>query len=490
LSKTIEIKVPDIGDFSDVPVIEVLVKEGDRVQAEDGLVTLESDKATMEVPAPAAGTIRELRLKLDDKVSQGDVVAILEVEEDNAEPEPEPETEPERETESDAAPDEETAREPAEETNGAAEEARDQPRETGQDRAPQHAAKQTGNEDAVGSRRGLAEAESGYSAEDDESLGEERLSGAAAVDPSNAPYASPAVRKFARELGVDLARVEGSGDRGRILREDVFGFVKSAMSGGGPAASAPAVGGLRLDFPERPVIDFSRYGEIERQALTRIQKLSAGHLHRNWVGIPHVTQHDEADITDMEAFRQANADEAQAQGFKLTPLVFLIKATVAALKKYPRFNASLDPDGETLVLKQYYNIGIAVDTPDGLMVPVLRNCERKGIMELAAELAEVSARARDKKLSPQDIQGGCISISSLGGIGGTAFTPIINAPEVAVLGVSRSRMQPVWDGSEFKPRLMLPLSLSYDHRVIDGAAAARFTRFLASRLEDLRRLTL
>jgi len=250
------------------------------------------------------------------------------------------------------------------------------------------------------------------------------------------------------------------------------------------------MGGLRLDFPDLPEFDFSRYGEIERQSLTRIQKISAGHLHRNWVGIPHVTQHDEADITDMESFRKANAEEAAAQGFKLTPLVFLIKAMVAALKKYPRFNASLEADGETLVRKKYYNIGIAVDTPDGLVVPVIRNCERKGIMDLAAELAEVSGRAREKKLQPQDIQGGCISISSLGGIGGTAFTPIINAPEVAILGVSRSSMKPIWNGSEFTPRLMLPLSLSYDHRVIDGAAAARFTRFLASRLEDLRRLTL
>jgi len=239
-----------------------------------------------------------------------------------------------------------------------------------------------------------------------------------------------------------------------------------------------------------PDFDFSRYGGIERRVLSRIPKISAGHLHRNWVGIPHVTQHDEADITDMEAFRQANAEEAIAQGFKLTPLVFLIKAMVAALKKFPNFNASLDSDGETLILKNYFNIGIAVDTPDGLIVPVIRECERKGIMELGAELAEISARAREKKLKPRDIQGGCISISSLGGIGGTGFTPIINAPEVAILGVSRSRMMPVWDGNEFKPRLMLPLSLSYDHRVIDGAAAARFTRFLASRLEDLRRLTL
>ena len=239
-----------------------------------------------------------------------------------------------------------------------------------------------------------------------------------------------------------------------------------------------------------PEFDFSRYGEIEKQPLTRIQKISAGHLHRNWVGIPHVTQNDEADITDMEAFRLANTEEAIAQGFKLTPLVFLIKAMVASLKKFPQFNASLDSDGETLILKKYFNVGIAVDTPEGLVVPVITECDRKGIMELGAELAEISGRAREKKLKPTEIQGGCISISSLGGIGGTGFTPIINAPEVAILGVSRSRMMPVWDGTEFRPRLMLPLSLSYDHRVIDGAVAARFTRFLASRLEDLRRLTL
>jgi pyruvate dehydrogenase E2 component (dihydrolipoamide acetyltransferase) len=320
-------------------------------------------------------------------------------------------------------------------------------------------------------------------------VGVNAVTGVAAVDPSQLPYASPAVRKFARELGVDLSRVSGTGDKGRIQHEDVSGFIKSVMSGA-VAAGLPAGGGLRLDFPELPEFDFSRYGETERRPLTRIQKISAGHLHRNWVGIPHVTQFDEADITDMEAFRQAHAQEAAVQGFKLTPLVFLIKALVASLKKFPQFNASLDPDGETLILKKYFNIGIAVDTPEGLMVPVIRQCERKGIMELAAELAAVSARARDRKLTPQDIQGGSMSISSLGGIGGTAFTPIINAPEVAILGVSRSSMKPVWDGSEFKPRLVLPLSVSYDHRVIDGAEAARFTRFLASRLEDLRRLTL
>ena len=442
MSNTIEIKVPDIGDFSDIPVIEVLVTVGDEVNAEDGLVTLESDKATMEVPSPAAGVIKEMKLKLDDTVSEGDVVAVLEVSNaaesagssgsEQSEPEP-PAPEAEHETE-----DEKPAEPP--------------PSEQSQPSA-------------------------------------QRASGVAAVDPGKVPYASPVIRKFARELGVDLTRVSGSASKGRITRDDVAEFVKSVINGA-VGTGAAAIGGLKLDFPSLPDFDFSRYGDIEEKALSRIQKISAGHLHRNWVGIPHVTQHDEADITDMEAFRLANADEAVAQGFKLTPLVFLIKAMVAALKKFPTFNASLDPNGETLILKKYYNVGIAVDTPDGLVVPVLRDCERKGIMELGAELAEISGRAREKKLQPTDIQGGCISISSLGGIGGTGFTPIINAPEVAILGVSRSRMMPVWDGNEFKPRLMLPLSLSYDHRVVDGAVAARFTRFLASRLEDLRRLTL
>jgi pyruvate dehydrogenase E2 component (dihydrolipoamide acetyltransferase) len=453
VSNTIEIKVPDIGDFSDIPVIELLVAEGDRVEVEDSLVSLESDKATMEVPSPAAGIIRELRLKLDDTVSEGDVVAILEVVEstDSEAEAPAPaqaETEPEPEPAAEKATPEQPAESAAEPAKPAAPAAQDSPAAT-------------------------------------------RPSGVAAVDPSKVPYASPVVRQYSRELGVDLQRVEGSGSKGRITRDDVSGFVKSVMSGAAVAdAGTGSIGGLKLDFPELPNFDFSRYGEIETADLSRIQKISAAHLHRNWVGIPHVTQHDEADITDMEAFRLANVDDAVAQGFKLTPLVFLIKAMVASLKKFPTFNASLDKDGETLILKKYFNVGIAVDTPEGLIVPVIRDCDRKGIMELGAELAEISVRARDKKLKPQDIQGGCISISSLGGIGGTGFTPIINAPEVAILGVSRSRMAPVWNGSEFAPRLMLPLSLSYDHRVIDGAAAARFTRFLASRLEDLRRLTL
>jgi pyruvate dehydrogenase E2 component (dihydrolipoamide acetyltransferase) len=440
VSGTIEIKVPDIGDFSDVPVIEVLVSEGDRVAAEDSLITLESDKATMEVPSPADGLIRELKVKLDDTVSEGDILAVLEV--SGEEEESTEQSDHAAQTEASAGeviPDSEPEQVPA--TVPA---------------APQRSAPESTKADVV--------------------------------EPYKIPHASPVIRRFARELGVDLTSVTGSGSRGRIVREDVSAFVKSVMSGAASTGAAP--GGLNMDFPSLPEVDYSRYGEVEIQPLSRIRKLSAGHLHRNWVGIPHVTQHDEADITDMEAFRKANSDEALAQGFKLTPLVFLIKATVAALKKFPQFNASLDSDGEGLVLKKYFNVGVAVDTPEGLVVPVIRNCERKGIMELAAELAEVSARAREKKLKPQDIQGGCISISSLGGIGGTSFTPIINAPEVAILGVSRSRMAPVWDGSDFQPRLMLPLSLSYDHRVIDGADAARFTRYLASRLEDLRRLTL
>jgi pyruvate dehydrogenase E2 component (dihydrolipoamide acetyltransferase) len=467
VTKTIEVKVPDIGDFHDIPVIEVLVGQGDQVNAEDGLVTLESDKATMEVPSPVAGVIREMRLKLDDTVSEGDVVAILEVADESAADESPP-SRPAAAVEPEPADNRRPGESPG---NGLYE--------------TPVAVSETAAVITPASIPGPGALESGPSGDFDESAAAE----AAGAELPLLPYASPAIRRFARELGVDLARVDGSGDKGRILREDVSAYVKSMLSAPTTIA-APTLGGLRLDFPELVASDFSRYGEIEKQSLTRIQKLSAGHLHRNWLGIPHVTQHDEADITDMEAFRQANADEAAAQGFKLTPLVFLMKAMVAALKKYPRFNASLDADGESLVLKKYFNIGIAVDTSEGLVVPVVRNCERKGIMELAAELAEVSARARDRNLKPQDIQGGCISISSLGGIGGTAFTPIINAPEVAILGVSRSEMKPVWNGSEFRPRLMLPLSLSYDHRVIDGAAAARFTRFLASRLEDLRRLTL
>jgi pyruvate dehydrogenase E2 component (dihydrolipoamide acetyltransferase) len=458
VSKTIEIRVPDIGDFEAVPVIEVLVAVGDTVQKEQSLITLESDKATMEIPSPQAGIIKELKLGIGDEVSQGDLVAVLEASDsagNDKSPEPAQKGPPTAAQESTPAA-EPTTRVEATGQSAVAEPAA-APQRAAQAPAPIVAAVQT------------ADAKGG-----------------------TLPYASPAVRRYARELGVDLSQVKGSGKGQRILEEDVTALVKSVMSGQSviarPAVAAAGFAGFKL--PPAPKTDFSKFGQVSTQPLSRIQKISAGHLHRNWISIPHVTQHDDADITDMEAFRKAHTAEAEQQGFKLTPLVFLIKASVAAMKKYPQFNASLDENGENLLLKSYFNIGIAVDTPEGLVVPVLRECDRKGIMELACELSQLSARAREQKLKPADIQGGCFSISSLGGIGGTAFTPIINAPEVAILGVSRSSLKPVWDGKAFQPRLMLPLSLSYDHRVIDGAMAARFTRYLASQLEDLRRLTL
>lgn len=439
MAERIEIKVPDIGEFTDVPVIEVLVATGERVAAEQSLITLESDKATMEVPSPAAGVIVELKVALDDTVSEGDLVAILEaevVDEDIAAPEADapaessPEPEPEAAQKSKAPP---------------------VPKPT----QPAPAAV------SAGPRRSPPVP-----------------LGAELTLPGRVPYASPAIRAFARELGVDLFRVHGSGRNGRIVRDDITACVKSVMQGGAPAA-AP---GLEVAPP--PKVDFSKFGETERLELSRIKKISGKNLHRNWVTIPHVTHNDEADITDMEAFRQANKAAAKEQGFNLTPLTFLIQASVAALKEFANFNASLDPEGEALILKRYYNIGIAVDTPDGLVVPVIRECDQKSLMQLAQELGEVSQRARDGKLKPADWQGASFSISSLGGIGGTTFSPIINSPEVAILGVSRSKMTPVWDGENFQPRLLLPLSLSYDHRVIDGAQAARFTRFMAGWLED------
>lgn len=460
MSNTIEIRVPDIGDFSAVPVIEVLVAVGNEVQAEQSLVTLESDKATMEIPSPRAGVIREFKLKVGDRVSQGDLVGLLEVSETVSAPlQPDLPGPPIQQATvvSVAAPDE-----------------------------------------LSGSQSTISEptkSRPGDIAKPDSSPAPAQTFAATTAGDTKAgslPYASPSVRRYARELGADLGAVKGKGKGGRILAEDVTAFVKSVMSGkaGVAPAAVPSSGFGGFNLPPAPKIDFARFGKVSAQPLSRIQKISAGHLHRNWVSIPHVTQHDEADITDMEAFRKEHAAEAEQQGYKLTPLVFLIKASVAAMKKYPQVNASLDESGENLVLKSYFNIGIAVDTPQGLVVPVLRDCERKGIMDLARELSEISAVARDQKLKPADIQGGCFSISSLGGIGGTGFTPIINAPEVAILGVSRSSLKPVWDGKSFQPRLMLPLSLSYDHRVVDGAAAARFTRYLASQLEDLRRLAL
>jgi pyruvate dehydrogenase E2 component (dihydrolipoamide acetyltransferase) len=455
-----EVLVPDIGDYSGVPVIELLVAVGDRVRRDQGLVSLESDKATMEVPAPFAGVVKELRVSIGDAVSEGSVVAVIEEVDGPAEPAQAGANDtaaaamPQGGGESAAAPGPEKTAEARESTPTPA--------------APPAAAA-TAPESAPPLRTPPVSF------------------GAEAVDPRTVAYASPAVRLFARELGVDLAQVQGKGRGGRILKEDVQSFVKGALAAGGARPPVAASGG-GLDLLPWPKVDFAKFGPVESLPLSRIKKLSGANLARNWAMIPHVTQFEQADITEMEAFRKKLGDENKDT--KVTPLVFLIKAAVAALKKFPTFNASLDASGETLTLKQYFHIGIAVDTPDGLVVPVIRDCDRKGLLQLAAELGEISKKARDKKLGPADMSGGCFSISSLGGIGGSAFTPIINAPEVAILGVSKSSMQPVWSGSEFQPRLMLPLSLSYDHRVIDGAAAARFAAYLAQQLGDIRRLLL
>lgn len=459
-----DVPLPDIGDFDEVDVIEVLVKPGDHVEAEQSLITLESEKATMEVPAPFAGEVKEVKVSAGDKIAEGQVIATVDEaegagdqDEDTQAPAGE---EKARESEPEPAEEKTEESEPAEES-AAGEEA-------GPDRADWQA---QGGRSGDTAAEGPREPPLTFEAED--------------ILPEKVPHASPAVRRFARELGVDLRQVEGSGPKGRIRREDVQKHVKSAMEGGGAASAA---GGLAVAEP--PKVDFEKFGPVETEPMSRIRRLSASNLHRNWVSIPHVTQHDEADITDLEAFRKAHQKEAEAKDAKLTLLAFLIRASVSALQTFPRFNASLDPGGEKLIFKRYFHIGVAVDTPNGLVVPVLRDCDRKGLIDLAVELGELSEKARAGKLSPGEMQGGCFSISSLGGIGGTAFTPIVNMPEVAILGVSRASMKPVWNGEEFEPRLMLPLSLSYDHRVIDGADAARFTRYLAEALTDLRRVLL
>ena len=437
---TKEVRVPDIGGTA-VPVIEVLVKVGDTVAKDQSLITLESDKATMEVPAPFAGTIKELKVKVGDEVSQDALIALVESSEGG---------EPAAEAAAPAA-----APAPAAE-------------------APKPAAPAPAAPAAETSAGGPRTPPVAFDA--------------SAVLPEQVPYASPAVRAFARELGVDVAQVKGSGRGGRIVREDVAGWVKQVLSSGARPVAAGGTGGGGLNLLPWPKVDFAKFGEIEETPLTRIQKISGANLARNWAMIPHVTQHEDADITELEAFRKKLGEENK--DVKVSPLVFQIKAVVAALKKFPKFNASLDESGEKLVLKKYFHIGIAVDTPDGLVVPVIRDADKKGLLELANELSEVSKKARDKKLGAADMSGGCFSISSLGGIGGTYFTPIINAPEVAILGVSKAVTKPVWNGKEFAPRLILPLSLSYDHRVIDGALAARFTTFLATQLGDIRRLLL
>ena len=421
------VPVPDIGDFKEVEVIEVLVKPGDTVAKEQSLVTLESDKATMEIPSPAAGTVKELKLKVGDKVSKGAPILVLSGGASAPSPAPASPKETPREATAQPAP---------------APTPRPVPRE------PQE---ETGAK----------------------------------------PHASPSVRKFARELGVELARVQGSGPKGRVLHADVQAFVKSAIAGGAAGAAVVKGGGaLPFNLPAWPEVDFAKFGPVEVKPLSRIQKLSGPYLHRNWISMPHVTQFDEADITELEAFRKAQTAQTEKKGFKLTMLAFLIKASVTALREYPVFNSSLDKSGENVILKKYFHIGVAVDTPGGLVVPVVRDADRKGVFEIAHELSEISKLAREGKLKAGDMQGGTFSISSLGGIGGTAFTPIINAPEVAILGVSRGAMRPFWTGKEFAPRLILPLSLSYDHRVIDGATAARFSTFLVSVLSDIRKLIL
>jgi pyruvate dehydrogenase E2 component (dihydrolipoamide acetyltransferase) len=460
-----EARVPDIGNYTDVPVIELLVAVGDTVKADQGLVTLESDKATMEVPAPFAGVVKELKVKVGDSLSEGSVVAIIEEVGAGA-----------------AAPIK--ADKPAESAKPAS-----TPAATAQAAAPVPAKAETPRAVSEPPRAALSD----VAGVDPEAAGPRTppvAFDADAVKPSAVPHASPAIRLFARELGVDLAKVQGAGRKGRITREDVQNYVKSALAGGGaaPGAKPAAGGGTGLNLLPWPNVDFAKFGEVESTPLSRIKKISGANLARNWVMIPHVTQFEEADITEMEAFRKKLGEENVS--LKVTPLVFLIKAVVAALKQFPNFNSSLSADGENLVRKKYYHVGIAVDTPDGLVVPVIRDCDKKGLLQLAAELGEVSKKARDRKLGPADMSGGCFSISSLGGIGGTSFTPIINAPEVAILGVSKSATKPVWNGREFAPRLMLPLSLSYDHRVIDGADAARFAAFLAQQLGDIRRLLL
>ena len=445
---TVDIRIPNIGDFQDVAVIELLAKVGDTVAVEQSLFTVESDKASMEIPSPAAGTIVALTVQLGDKVNVGDVVGQMAVQ-------------------GAAAP----AAAPA-----------------AQNTAPAPAAAAPAAPVAVAPVAAPV-----------------AVAAVPAHNPSVAPsaqlpHASPSVRKFARELGVPLAEVKGSGQKGRITQEDVMAFTKSVMAGAVQTAAqaaaapkaAPGAGGNvgGLEVLAWPKVDFAKFGAVERKELSRIKKISGANLHRNWVMIPHVTNNDLADITELEAFRvQTNAESAKAKSdVKVTMLAFVIKAVVAALKKFPEFNASLD--GDTLVYKQYYHIGFAADTPNGLVVPVLKNADQKGILQISQEMGELAKKARDGKLGAADMQGGCFSISSLGGIGGTHFTPIINAPEVAILGLSKSAMQPVWDGKGFQPRLMLPLSLSYDHRVIDGAAAARFNAYLGAVLADYRRILL
>jgi len=426
LATSNEIKVPDLGNVANAEIIEVSVKPGDTINAEDTLITLESDKASMDIPAPLSGKVKELKVKVGDKVSAGDLILILE-----AEGESKQEAKPIAEAQSKSSAGTQQAAPVAEL----------------QSKSPvraQHAAPELETDD-----------------QDEEDV-----------------HAGPGVRRLAREFEVDLNKISGSGPKGRILKEDFQTYVKAKMASGSTAGGA---------LPAAPVVDFKQFGEVENKPLSRIKKLTAVNLHRNWLLVPHVTQFDEADITELEDFRKSQQAVAEKQGIKLTPLVFIMKAVVAALKAFPTFNASLSANGEELILKKYFHIGVAVDTPEGLVVPVIRHVDQKGLIELAKELAKVSAKARAKQLTAADMQGSSFTISSLGGIGGTAFTPIVNLPDVAILGVSKSAIKPIYQNNQFVPRLMLPLSLSYDHRVIDGAEGARFVVHLAQHLSDIRK---
>lgn len=443
----IQFLVPDIGDFDTVDVIEVLIKDGDIVQLDDSVLTLESDKATMEVPASFAGKVSNVQIKVGDKVSQGTYVCDIDVEAGADVP---------------AA----KAPEPVAAKVEQPKAAEVKPVET----------KLAAHEQTHASNVGLPVAAS--VANTPKPVNHQPMGAVS--------HASPAVRAFARLLGVDLARVAGSGVKGRVIKSDVEAFVKSVMQG----QSTVAGGSTGAGIPPVPTIDFSQFGATETVDLSRIKKISGKHLHTSWLNVPHVTQFDECDITEMDKFRQDMKAQAEKAGVKLTPLVFIMKAVVAGLKAFPNFNASLSPDGDKLIRKGYYNIGIAVDTPNGLVVPVVRDVDQKGIFELSRDLMELSAKARDGKLSPKDMAGGTFTISSLGGIGGTQFTPIVNAPEVAIMGVSKASIQPVWDGKEFKPRLMMPFSISYDHRVVDGAEGVRFSTLVGQHLTDLRQLLL
>ncbi len=433
----IDVKVPDIGDFDDVPIIEILVKAGDTIAPEDPILTLESDKATMDVPAPQAGKVAEVVVSVGDKVSQGTLIIKLEADSADA---------------SDNASANDQAAQSANNASSAPSQAHTD-------------ATQAKSDSAAAQSAGLSAATRAIPAP---------------IDFGDA-HASPTVRRLARELEIDLTKISGSGEKGRITKDDV----KAALAGSGPSGPAGGTG-----IPEIPAQDFAKFGEIEEKPLSRLKKLSGPHLHRAWLNIPHVTHTDEADITELDDYRRKLDGKAKEQGYRVTLLSFLLKASVTCLREFPEFNASLGPSKDSLIFKKYYNIGVAVDTPDGLVVPVIKDVDAKGIIDLSKELGEISAKMRDGKITPADISGGTFSISSLGGIGGTHFTPVVNAPEVAILGVVRSTMKPVWDGKEFKPRLMLPVCLSYDHRVIDGALAARFTRRLAAILSDVRELVL